>query len=85
MFKYDSTHGPITLPVEGGDAGFFVDGKKVETFECREPSDIPWGSQVLICTALKPYKTNRRSTIPQILMVTDSTEMTKPIKILREN
>ncbi|XRB21972.1 glyceraldehyde-3-phosphate dehydrogenase [Pseudoscourfieldia marina] len=44
MFKYDSTHGPITLPVEGGDAGFFVDGKKVETFECREPSDIPWGS-----------------------------------------
>ena len=39
MFKYDSTHGPITLPVEGGDAGFFVDGKKVETFDEEEEEE----------------------------------------------
>jgi len=43
MFKYDSVHGQVPFPVEGSEAGFFVNGSKVETFECREPSDIPWG------------------------------------------
>ena len=44
MFKYDSTHGQVGVDVHGSEEGFFVDGKKVATYECREPSDIPWGA-----------------------------------------
>ena len=48
-------------------------------------SDILWGCQDLICTALKPYKTNGKWTFAQILVFPESTEITKHIKFLREN
>mmetsp|Transcript_10875 Transcript_10875/g.14799 ORF Transcript_10875/g.14799 Transcript_10875/m.14799 type:complete len:410 (+) Transcript_10875:130-1359(+) len=44
MFKYDSTHGPYKGEVNGDDQGMFVDGKKITTFSCRDPSEIQWGS-----------------------------------------
>jgi len=44
MFKYDSTHGRFKGEVEGSDEGLFVDGKKIQTFSCMNPSEIPWGA-----------------------------------------
>jgi len=42
MFKYDSTHGRFKGEVEGTD-GLTVNGKKIETFACMNPTEIPWG------------------------------------------
>jgi len=44
MFKYDSTHGRFKGTVEDVEGGIMVKGKKIATFSCRNPSEIPWAS-----------------------------------------
>eukprot|EP00195_Chlamydomonas_chlamydogama_P006260 CAMPEP_0202893434 /NCGR_PEP_ID=MMETSP1392-20130828/3011_1 /ASSEMBLY_ACC=CAM_ASM_000868 /TAXON_ID=225041 /ORGANISM="Chlamydomonas chlamydogama, Strain SAG 11-48b" /LENGTH=367 /DNA_ID=CAMNT_0049577769 /DNA_START=138 /DNA_END=1241 /DNA_ORIENTATION=+ len=44
MMKYDSVHGQFPGKVEGSKEGFFVQGKKIATFDKSDPTQIPWGS-----------------------------------------
>lgn len=43
MFKYDSTHGRFKGKVEAKDGGLIIDGKHIQIFGERDPSNIPWG------------------------------------------
>ncbi|CAK0741051.1 hypothetical protein CVIRNUC_001296 [Coccomyxa viridis] len=43
MFKYDSTHGRYPGEVYGNSEGLFIDGKKIQSYSMKEPSEIPWG------------------------------------------
>ena len=43
LLKYDSVHGVLNADVKSGDGFIEVNGKKVQTFAEREPSNIPWG------------------------------------------
>ncbi len=43
LLKYDSVHGVLNADVKSGDGFIEVNGKKIQTFAEREPSNIPWG------------------------------------------
>lgn len=43
LLKYDSVHGVLNADVKYGDGFIEVNGKKIQTFAEREPSNIPWG------------------------------------------
>ena len=42
MFKYDSTHGRYSGEVKAEGGKLVVDGKSIEVFSERDPSNIPW-------------------------------------------
>ena len=44
MFKYDSTHGRYAGEVSHDDKHIIVDGKKIATYQERDPANLPWGS-----------------------------------------
>ncbi|CAN6646785.1 glyceraldehyde-3-phosphate dehydrogenase 3 [Trichomonascus vanleenenianus] len=44
MFKYDSTHGRYKGEVKSEGSNLIIDGKKIATFQERDPAAIPWGS-----------------------------------------
>jgi len=43
LLKYDSVHGVLDADVKAGDGFIEVNGKKIQIFAEREPSNIPWG------------------------------------------
>lgn len=43
MFKYDSTHGPFKGDVCTGGGKLHINGKAIDVFSERDPSNIPWG------------------------------------------
>ncbi len=44
LLKYDSVMGVYDRQVAADEGGIIVDGRRIEIFNHREPSDIPWGS-----------------------------------------
>jgi glyceraldehyde 3-phosphate dehydrogenase len=44
LLKYDSVMGVYDRQVAADEGGIIVDGRPIEIFNHREPSDIPWGS-----------------------------------------
>lgn len=42
MTKYDSTHGRFNGDVKEEGGLLFVNGKKVQVFQERDPTNIPW-------------------------------------------
>ncbi|KAI0688020.1 glyceraldehyde-3-phosphate dehydrogenase [Cytidiella melzeri] len=44
MFKYDSVHGRFKGTVEAKDGKLYVDGKPINVYAEKDPSNIPWGS-----------------------------------------
>ncbi|KAI8890393.1 glyceraldehyde-3-phosphate dehydrogenase 3 [Backusella circina FSU 941] len=44
MFKYDSVHGRFQGDVEAKDGKLYINGKAIEVFGERDPSQIAWGS-----------------------------------------
>jgi glyceraldehyde 3-phosphate dehydrogenase len=44
LLKYDSVMGVYGRKVKADERGIIVDGRQIEVFNHREPSDIPWGS-----------------------------------------
>ncbi len=44
LLKYDSVMGVYDKTVEADERGIIVDGRHIEVFNHREPSDIPWGT-----------------------------------------
>jgi len=43
MFKYDSTHGRFRGEVSNEDGQLSINGHKIATFNCKDPTQIPWG------------------------------------------
>jgi glyceraldehyde 3-phosphate dehydrogenase len=43
LLKYDSVMGVYDRPVAADEGGIVVDGRPIEIFNHRDPSDIPWG------------------------------------------
>jgi glyceraldehyde 3-phosphate dehydrogenase len=43
LLKYDSIMGIYDRQVDADEGGIIVDGRQIEIFNHREPSDIPWG------------------------------------------
>jgi len=56
QFKYDSTHGTYPGEVSFEDDVLIINGKRIQTFSCRDPETIDWGSQgckvVAECTGI---------------------------------
>ncbi|CAI4034368.1 hypothetical protein SMKI_10G1570 [Saccharomyces mikatae IFO 1815] len=44
MVKYDSTHGRYKGTVSHDDKHIIIDGKKIATYQERDPANLPWGS-----------------------------------------
>ncbi|KAF9054198.1 glyceraldehyde 3-phosphate dehydrogenase [Panaeolus papilionaceus] len=44
MYKYDSVHGTYKGSVEAKDGKLWIDGKAIQVFNEKEPSNIKWGS-----------------------------------------
>ncbi|EJS43172.1 tdh1p [Saccharomyces arboricola H-6] len=44
MVKYDSTHGRYNGTVSHDDKHIIIDGKKIATYQERDPANLPWGS-----------------------------------------
>jgi glyceraldehyde 3-phosphate dehydrogenase len=44
LLKYDSVMGVFDKDVKADERGIIVDGRHIEVFNHREPSDIPWDS-----------------------------------------
>ncbi|CAI4043715.1 hypothetical protein SKDZ_10G1610 [Saccharomyces kudriavzevii ZP591] len=44
MVKYDSTHGRYKGTVSHDDKHIIIDGRKIATFQERDPANLPWGS-----------------------------------------
>ena len=44
LLKYDSVMGVHDKQVEADERGIIVDGRHIEVFNHREPSDIPWSN-----------------------------------------
>ncbi len=43
MLKYDTIHGKFDGEVSFDDTSITVNGKKIQFFSCKDPSEIPWG------------------------------------------
>lgn len=43
MFKYDSTHRRFKGEVSSEDGSLIINGKKIQVFQERDPTQIPWG------------------------------------------
>lgn len=43
MTKYDSMHGQFKGTLEAKDGKFVVNGHAINVYDCKEPSEIPWG------------------------------------------
>lgn len=56
QFKYDSTHGTYPGEVSFENDVLIIDGKRIQTFACRDPKTIDWDSQgcrvVAECTGI---------------------------------
>lgn len=56
QFKYDSTHGTYPGEVSFENDILIIDGKRIQTFACRDPKTIDWDSQgcriVAECTGI---------------------------------
>ena len=56
LLKYDSVHRTLDAEVSSTDKSLIVDGKEIEIFTQRDPSDLEWGDlgveTVLECTGL---------------------------------
>lgn len=65
LFKYDSVHGNFegTVEVSGGD--LCIDGKIVKVFQCKDPSEIPWGSvgANVICESTGVFTTEEKASL----------------------
>lgn len=44
MFKYDSVHGRFKGTIEASNGKLIVNGKPISVHQCRDPKDIPWGT-----------------------------------------
>lgn len=42
--QYDTIHGRFKGEVTATENELIVNGKKVKTFACKDPAEIPWGS-----------------------------------------
>ncbi|CAI4510362.1 ASN_collapsed_G0022100.mRNA.1.CDS.1 [Saccharomyces cerevisiae] len=54
MFKYDSTHGRYAGEVSHDDKHIIVDGKKIATYQERDPANLPWASSKRLTSPLTP-------------------------------
>ncbi|KAF1584625.1 UNVERIFIED_CONTAM: Glyceraldehyde-3-phosphate dehydrogenase, testis-specific, partial [Eudyptes pachyrhynchus] len=56
MFKYDSTHGRYKGNVEHKNGQLVVDNLEINTYQCKDPKEIPWSSignpYVVECTGV---------------------------------
>merc|ERR1712156_1058875 len=56
QFKYDSTQGTYKGDVSYQDSTLIIDGQKIQTYACKDPSAIPWQNQsvqfVAECTGI---------------------------------
>jgi glyceraldehyde 3-phosphate dehydrogenase (phosphorylating) len=43
LLKYDSTFGPLDVPVEAGDDFIRVGGSEIKFLSVRDPAELPWG------------------------------------------
>ncbi|MGB9874471.1 MAG: type I glyceraldehyde-3-phosphate dehydrogenase, partial [Hydrogenobacter sp.] len=43
LLKYDSVHGKFPGSVEAKEDAIYVDGKRIQVFSEKDPSQIPWG------------------------------------------
>ncbi len=43
LLKYDSTYGPLGVPVEAGDGFVTVGGSKIQFLSVKDPAELPWG------------------------------------------
>jgi len=43
MFRYDSTHGKFNGEIKTASGKLQVNGKDINVYMCKNPSDIPWG------------------------------------------
>eukprot|EP00126_Sphaerothecum_destruens_P005901 Sdes_comp19104_c0_seq1m9776 len=44
MFKYDSTHGRFKGTVEAQNGKLVVNGKPIDVYDCKDPTQIKWGA-----------------------------------------
>ncbi|KAJ3067809.1 hypothetical protein HDU98_008991, partial [Podochytrium sp. JEL0797] len=44
LLKYDSTHGKFSGEVSHKDGKLYVNGQAISHHTCRNPEDIPWGT-----------------------------------------
>jgi glyceraldehyde 3-phosphate dehydrogenase len=42
LLKYDSTYGVLDADIKGDDAGFIINGERIQVTSEREPAKIPW-------------------------------------------
>ncbi len=42
LFKYDSIHGPLEIPVKSEGNSIVVNGKKIDVLSEKEPKNLPW-------------------------------------------
>lgn len=43
MLKYDTIHGKFDADIQVENGNLVVNGKTIKVFNCKEPSQIPWG------------------------------------------
>lgn len=43
LLKWDSVHGPFPFPVEVDGSDLVIKGKKIKSFQERDPAKLPWG------------------------------------------
>jgi len=43
LFKYDSTHGVFKGDVSHGEDCLYINGRRIQVFSKKDPSQIPWG------------------------------------------
>ncbi|WP_447977596.1 type I glyceraldehyde-3-phosphate dehydrogenase [Candidatus Nitrospira bockiana] len=42
LLKYDSVHGPLSVPVQAGEDEIVVDGKPIKILAKKDPKELPW-------------------------------------------
>ena len=42
LLRYDSTFGPLDVPVEAGEDFIRVDGREIKFFSVKDPAELPW-------------------------------------------
>eukprot|EP00656_Telonema_subtile_P023092 TRINITY_DN243_c0_g1_i5.p1 TRINITY_DN243_c0_g1~~TRINITY_DN243_c0_g1_i5.p1 ORF type:complete len:348 (-),score=83.09 TRINITY_DN243_c0_g1_i5:474-1517(-) len=63
QFKYDSTHGQYAGTVEAGDGHLKIDGKTIQVFDKKDPSEIPWGQAgaTYVCDSTGAFLTKEKA------------------------